>query len=236
MVSGLAGTGIGGLSAFLLSRSVSKRCLSFLLEFSAGLMTSVVCFELIPEAFRLGGTVCTISSVAAGTAAVVASEVFIERTDVLGSSSHSVGLLKTGVMMAWAIALHNFPEGIAVGSGFNASISLGVTITAAIVIHDIPEGIAMAIPLRAAGLSRGRTFLYTLLSGLPMGFGAILGMAAGSISDSLISICLGFAAGAMLYIVFGELVFESKKMYPGRLSSLGNVIGIICGIIISVSN
>jgi len=65
------------------------------------------------------------------------------------------------------IALHNFPEGFAVGSGFGASISLGVMITSVIVIHDIPEGIAMAVPMRAGGFGKAKAFTVTVLSGVP---------------------------------------------------------------------
>ncbi len=94
----------------------------------------------------------------------------------------------------------------------------------------------MAVPMRTGGLSKAKAFFYTMLSGVPMGIGAFFGAAIGSISAGLISVCLGFAAGAMLYIVLGELVPESKKIYMGRLSSLGNIIGIICGIIVTMLN
>jgi len=64
----------------------------------------------------------------------------------------------------------------------------------------------------------------------------LAGAALGEISSSFISICLGFAGGAMLYVVYGELVPESKKLYLGRLPSIGNVLGILCGIIVSICN
>ncbi len=234
LVSGIAGTGIGGLAAFMITR-ISKRALGFILEFSAGLMTAVVCFELLPEAFELGGAVNTLLGVVTGVAAVVVIENFIKNSRSL-SSSRDRGLLQAGVLMAIAIALHNFPEGFAVGSGFEASASIGLTITAVIVIHDIPEGIAIAVPMRAGGFSRLRSFLYTILSGVPMGLGALFGAALGGISQDLIAVCLGFAGGAMIYIVCGELVPESKRLYLGRLSSIGNVMGLICGIIVSICN
>ena len=138
--------------------------------------------------------------------------------------------------MAIGISLHNFPEGFAVGSGFQASMTLGTTVTLVIIIHDIPEGIAMALPMIAGGLSKGKAFFYTLLSGIPMGIGALFGALLGGISRGFIAACLGFAGGAMLYIVFVELVPESKKIYLGRLSSIGNLLGIICGIIVSIYN
>jgi ZIP family zinc transporter len=235
LVSGITGTGIGGLTAFFVN-DISNRFLSTILEFSAGLMTSVVCFKLIPEAFSLGGTMPTFTGIFAGIAVVIIIENYIRRSNILRNIRGNTGLLRTGILMSIGIALHNFPEGFAVGSGFEASVNLGITITAAIIIHDIPEGIAMAIPMRAGGFSKLKAFFYTILSGIPMGFGALLGAALGEISTQLISVCLGFAGGAMLYIVYGELVPESKKLYLGRLSSVGNVLGIICGIIVSLYN
>lgn len=234
LVSGLAGTGLGGLSAFLITKT-SNRVMSSILEFSAGLMTAVVCFELLPEAFDLGGTLYTFAGILAGILVVVLIESLLKKSQSIGKGENT-GLLKAGILMAIAIAMHNFPEGFAVGSGFEASSSLGITITAVIVIHDIPEGIAMAVPMRAGGLSKLKSFTYTLLSGIPMGFGALLGAMLGMVSDNLTAACLGFAGGAMLYIIYGELVPESKRLYLGRLSSLANVWGILCGIIVSVLN
>ncbi|NMB95731.1 MAG: ZIP family metal transporter, partial [Clostridiaceae bacterium] len=77
-------------------------------------------------------------------------------------------------------------------------------------------------------------FAYTILSGIPMGIGALMGAILGGLSDLFIGACLGFAAGAMLYIVYVNLVPESKKIYLGRFSSVGNLLGIICGIIITI--
>jgi ZIP family zinc transporter len=235
LVSGIAGTGVGGLAAFFV-KSVTNRFLSITLEFSAGLMTAVICFELIPEAFNQGGALYAFSGVIAGILIIIVIENYVRNFKFPTSKYKNPNLLRAGILMSIGIALHNFPEGVAVGSGFQASTSLGMTITAAIIIHDIPEGIAMAVPMRAGGFPRFKSFLYTLLSGVPMGFGALLGAALGEISHEFISLCLGFAAGAMLYIIFGELIPESKKIYTGRLSSIGNIIGIICGIIVSILN
>lgn len=235
LVSGLAGTSIGGLIAFFINR-LPNRILGTILEFSAGLMTSIVGFELIPQAFDVGGIPLTFIGIFSGILGVLLIESIIKDSPSLKKGNRNSGLLRTGIMVGVGIALHNFPEGFAVGSGFEASVSLGVTITAAIIIHDIPEGIAIAVPMRAGGVSKTKAFLYTVLSGLPMGLGALLGALLGEISQEFISICLGFAGGAMLYIVYGELVPESKKLYLGRLSSMGNILGFICGIIVSVCN
>lgn len=232
LISGIAGTSIGGLMAFFVKK-VDRRFVSSTLEFSAGLMTSVVCFKLIPEAFNYGGVKLTLSGVFLGVFVILIVEDFIGKAEFVKEKGKNSGLLKAGIVMAVGIALHNFPEGFAVGSGFEASLKLGVMITAVIVIHDIPEGVAMAVPMKAGGFSSKKAFLLTVLSGVPMGFGALLGAILGGISDSFIGVCLGFAAGAMLYVVYGELVVESKKLYLGRLPSISNVLGIICGIIVT---
>ncbi len=234
LLSGLAGTGLGGFISLFFNQ-ISNRTLGFILEFSAGLMTAMVCFELVPEALQAGGPVYSFTGIILGVISIILIENMLRQNKSFNKNRNS-NLLKTGLLVAAGIALHNFPEGIAVGSGFEASPTLGMTITSAIIIHDIPEGIAMSIPMRAGGYSKKRAFLYTLLSGIPMGAGALAGSVLGAISTKLIAVCIGFAAGAMLYIIFGELVPESKKLYLGRFSSLGNVLGIICGIMISVVN
>ncbi|MFZ5986102.1 MAG: ZIP family metal transporter [Bacillota bacterium] len=233
LISGITGTSIGGLMAFFVN-GVNKRFLSLILEFSAGLMTSVVCFKLIPEAFKYGGTILTFAGVFAGVLTILAVEELMRKVELVKVKGSNSSLLRAGILMAVGIALHNFPEGFAVGSGFEASVSLGVILTAVIVIHDIPEGVAMAVPMRAGGFSKSKAFILTMLSGVPMGLGAFFGALLGGMSREFIGACLGFAAGAMLYVVYGELVVESKKLYLGRLPSIGNVLGIICGIIITL--
>lgn len=235
LLSGITGTGIGGLAAFFI-KNLSNRLLGLVLEFPAGLMTAVVCFELVPEALKLGGAPVVFTGIVCGAAVIVVIENILKKTDFLRQKYGNTGLLRAGMLVAIGIAMHNLPEGFAVGSGFEASAKLGLTITAVIVIHDIPEGLAMAVPMKAGGFSGLKSFGLTLLSGMPMGIGALAGAVLGEVSRDLISACLGFAGGAMLYIVCGELVPESKRIYRGRLPSLGNVIGIICGIIISNLN
>lgn len=234
LVSGIIGTGSGGLMAFFI-HSIENRFLSSILEFSAGLMLAVVCFELFPEAFYYGGIFPGITGAVLGILLVIIIDDLVKRLEIVDvQPGEKAGLLKAGILVAVGIALHNFPEGFAVGSGFEASFKLGATLTFVIAMHDIPEGIAMAIPMRVGGFSKWRAFWFTLLSGAPMGVGAFLGALFGQISPLFISMCLGFAGGAMLYIVIGELIPESRNLYKGRISSVANVTGFLCGLIISV--
>ncbi len=89
----------------------------------------------------------------------------------------------------------------------------------------------MAVPMKNGGMSKMRALSYTFLSGVTTGIGAFFGVLAGQISDGMISICLAIAAGAMLYIISGELIPESNKLYKGRIGFVGNIIGFVLGII-----
>ena len=140
-------------------------------------------------------------------------------------------LLRTGIITSIGLALHNFPEGLAIGSGFGASLTLGYSLAVAICIHDIPEGISMAVPMKNGGMNPSKVLFYVILSGITTGVGAFVGKIIGGISDNVISICLTFAAGAMLYIVSGELIPESNTLYKGKFPTLGNIIGFILGLI-----
>lgn len=88
----------------------------------------------------------------------------------------------------------------------------------------------MAVPMRNGGMSTGRVIYYVLLSGVTTGIGAFFGALVGGISQDIIAICLSFAAGAMIYIVSGELIPESNQLYHGRMSAIGNMIGFILGV------
>ena len=142
-------------------------------------------------------------------------------------------LLKTGIIVSIGLAIHNIPEGLAIGSGFEASTKLGLSLALAICFHDVPEGISMALPMKTGGMKVYKVMFYVILSGIATGIGALIGCIIGRISEQIISLCLSFAAGAMLYIVSGELVPESNKLYQGRMTALGNMFGILIGIIVT---
>ncbi len=89
----------------------------------------------------------------------------------------------------------------------------------------------MAVPMKNGGMKKSKVIFYVVLSGVTTGIGAFFGAIIGNISQEIIAICLSFAAGAMLYIVSGELVPESNKLYHGRMTAIGNIIGFLLGIL-----
>ena len=159
--AGIVGTGIGGTFAFFLKRP-TRRLMSMLMGFSSGLMLAVVCFDLLPTAFEIGGLDSGILGIVIGVVLIMICEDIISSLSHMGRDKRG-DYLKSGILIGIGIALHNFPEGLAIGSGLTAARSYGLGLSILIAIHDIPEGIAMATPLVAAGVSSGRVFLYTFL-------------------------------------------------------------------------
>ena len=225
---GTFGTTIGGLIG-IFSPYTSKKFLSMLLSFSAGLMLAIVCFDLLPEAMQLSNIGSVILGIIIGITVMLFCEAYIKRNKKVEKQNTKQNLLTTGMIISIGLALHNFPEGLAIGSGFEASIVLGYSLAIAICFHDIPEGISMAVPMKAGGMKPFKVIYYVILSGLTTGLGACIGACIGGISTQVISFCLSFAAGAMLYIVSGELIPESNKLYQGKISILGNILGFLLG-------
>lgn len=231
--AGVAGTTLGGFLGVLLKRR-GPRVLSFVMEFSAGLMLSVVCFDLVPEAFSLSGVAMTMLGLLIGISFAMLLQEKLKYSKKALEKQRS-GLVGTGLMIAAGIAAHNVPEGLAIGSGFNASASLGVALTLVILIHDVPEGVSVTLPLSMGGVNGAAAVLLSALTGLCMGIGAYIGAWLGYLSQDIIALCLALAGGAMLYICVGDLIPESKRMYGGRFASFGNVVGILCGLMITLA-
>lgn len=227
---GTFGTTLGGIIGCLFNK-VSNKFLSFILSFASGLMMSVICFDLIPESIQLSNILISIIGILFGIITMIFCDLLVKNKFNRNTKLKSNSLLKTGIIISIGLAIHNFPEGLAIGSGFDVSAKLGIGLAIAICLHDIPEGISMAVPMKNGGMKIWKVLLYVILSGITTGIGALAGAIIGNISQTIIAISLGFAAGAMLYIVSGELIPESNKLYRGRIGAVGNMIGFIIGVL-----
>ena len=227
---GTIGTTIGGILGCTI-KSKSNKFLSFILSFAAGLMMAVICFDLIPESLEISKLSQTIIGIFLGILIMIFCDLIVDKkiSKKVKKQEKEMSLLKTGIIVSIGLAIHNIPEGLAIGSGFDASIKLGYSLAIAICFHDVPEGMSMAIPMKNGGMKIYKIMFYVILSGLATGIGTLIGAIIGKVSEQIISICLSFAAGAMLYIVSGELIPESNKLYKGRMSAIGNIVGIIIG-------
>ena len=199
---GTFGTTIGGIIGVKF-KNPSKKILSFILAFASGLMLAIVCFDLLPEAFNLTNLPTAFLGIFLGIVMMIICDLLVDKKFNKSTrfKDSKNALLKTGIVVSIGLALHNLPEGLAIGSGFGASIKLGLSLAIAICLHDIPEGISMAVPMKNGGMKISKVIFYVILSGITTGIGAFFGVIIGSISQVVISICLSFAAGAMLYIV-----------------------------------
>ena len=227
---GTFGTTLGGILGVTIKKH-SNKFLGSILSFASGLMMAIICFDLIPEAMEISNIVNVILGIVFGIFVMIFCDLLVQKkfNNRVIKEKNSNSLLKTGIIVSIGLAIHNFPEGLAIGSGFGASIKLGLSLAIAICLHDIPEGISMAVPMKNGGMKASKVIYYVVLSGVTTGIGAFFGAIIGSISEQIIAICLSFAAGAMLYIVSGELIPESNKLYHGRMGAIGNIVGFLLG-------
>ena len=270
LVSGAGGTGLGGLIGALF-KSESNRTISLLLAFAGGVMTAMVCFDLLAEAEEAAnqvvehGVLLVIFAVALGVAVVYLLNHLIDRktraevshtADAAHPDTHDnidelvhadhlnmhkrhndsrLSLFVAGIVMACAIALHNIPEGMTIGASFAVSSDLmwgtGMIMAVLIGLHNIPEGMAVAVPLISGGTGRAKATLLTAACGLPTVLGAWLGFWLGDIGPLGLTLSLGFASGAMLYVVFGEIMPESYLIYRSKLPAFAVMVGLALGML-----
>lgn len=145
-------------------------------------------------------------------------------------------LLVAGMVMACAIALHNVPEGMTIGASYASEGgvmgSSALMLAVLIGLHNIPEGMAVSVPLISGGMGRVKAVLLTALSGAPTIIGALLGYLLGDMGVMGLAMSLGFAAGAMLYVVFGEIVPQAILMYHSKLPAFSVIFGMLVGLFI----
>ena len=147
-----------------------------------------------------------------------------------------LGLFVAGIVMASAIALHNVPEGMTIGASYasnNGTMGRAALVLAVLIgLHNIPEGMAVSVPLISGGMSKWKAVLVTASTGIPTILGALLGYLLGEIGPMGLTMSLGFASGAMLYVVFGEILPQSILMYHSKLPAFSTIIGILAGMLI----
>jgi len=147
-----------------------------------------------------------------------------------------LGLFVAGIVMASAIALHNVPEGMTIGASYASNDGVmgqaALILAVLIGLHNIPEGMAVSVPLISGGMTKWKAVLITACSGIPTILGALLGYLLGEIGPLGLALSLGFASGAMLYVVFGEILPQSILMYHSKLPAFSTIVGILVGMLI----
>lgn len=226
LAAGLA-TSLGALGIFGI-RSFSARVQSTLLSLAAGVMLAASMFSLILPALDLSGELWNNSLISVGVVSlgIVLGALFVwvlheniphehfargREGKPLANSDSARKLKRTWLFIA-TITIHNFPEGMAVGTGFGAGeLSKGISLATGIGLQNIPEGLAVAGALMSTGSTRMRAFLIATLTGLVEPIGGLFGGLAVSIATQITPLAMGFSAGAMLFIIASEIIPETHE-------------------------
>ena len=249
-LAGLIGTGLGGfVSVMLGKRTPNMTC--WLLSFASGVMLSIVCFGLMPEAAEMANTGVLVFGLIMGIIIImVLSRIVDKITDKRKEklNMHDTpeelhhenpllinrdALLRSGMIMLAALSLHNIPEGMAIGAGGSYNYQLGLLLAIMITLHNVPEGMAIAAPLLAGDMSKIKIVLLTALSGASTLIGSVIGIFIGQISNTAVALSLSVAGGAMLYVVLGEMIPQSIIMTKNRMPAVITLIGFIVGFFIT---
>ena len=254
LLAGVVGMGLGGLTAALFG-SKKDSLTGIFLSFAGGVMISIVFLELLPEAIYLSNITITILGLILGAFIIFFLNNLIDRFSEIGKTKSKLhesyagffhandmitrkkSMLRSGLIMLFAIGLHNVPEGLAMGAADHHDTNLGLSLAMIIGIHNIPEGMAVSAPLIAGGFGRIKSVAATFIIGTTTILGAIAGVLIGGISEIAIALSFSIAGGAMLYVVLGEIlpqsIVSSKDRVPTAFALTGIVVGMLLTMIVS---
>jgi len=225
LLAGLA-TGIGGLIVFLV-KEISQEMMAFLLAMAAGVMLLVSVLDLwFGQAIENGFLLITLSF-GVGVGIVYAMSMYTSKNEDLSSMSKERKLYKSGILTAIALAIHNFPEGLAMGVAVLESAQYGIVLMAAIALHNIPEGIAVAAPIQSGGGGRMKATLIAMATGFTEPLGALFALLIlGPILTPLMVGCsLAFVGGIMTVVAYNELIPQAREQNRPRYLIVGAVFG-----------
>jgi ZIP family zinc transporter len=211
-------TGLGALP-FLFFKSFNRWWLSIFQAAAAGLMLGA-CFNLIEEGAHLN-PYRTFIGILLGLILIVAADLFISRRTTLDMGDLEGGDARKALLVLGIMTAHSFAEGIGVGVSFGGGEKLGLFITAAIAIHNIPEGLAISLVMVPKGTKVGKAALWSIFTSLPQPLMAVPAFLFVLFFEPWLPVGLGLAAGAMIWMVFAELIPDA---YEGGAS--GAAIGI----------
>lgn len=253
LIAGLS-TGIGSIIAFF-AKKTNTRFLSFALGFSAGVMIYVSMIEIFSSAQTIlvdslgnkSGQLATVIGFFAGMVLIGLIDFLVPEKEnphevtTVEDVSEKIGeiddnqkpsskkLLRTGMMTALALAIHNFPEGLATFVSALQEPTLALPIVFAIAIHNIPEGIAVSVPIYYATNDKKKAFIYSFLSGLAEPLGAIVGylIIMPFLNDVIFGMIFAGVAGIMVFISLDELLPSAREYGEAHLSIFGVVLGML---------
>lgn len=241
-----------GAAVVFLSKDLNRKLMDASLGFAAGIMLSATFWGLILPSVKLS---CAMGNMAWIPAAVgfAIGGIFMRITDKMIPHLHIYLPINKaeGIKTSWrkttllvlAMSLHNIPEGLVIGVSFGAlaqhlpgtTLAASIALAVGIGIQDIPEGFAVSMPLHNKGVSRFKSFWYGQLSGFVEPIGAFVGALAVSFSKPVLPYAMGFAGGAMIFIIIEELIPESQYGDNGDIATIGTMLGFLCMMALEVA-
>jgi len=229
LISALA-TGLGAIPVHFVKNN-SKLVRAFASAVAAGMMISASVFSLVQEAIELKDRLpyseyIVILGLLLGAGFYWLTKRALDQHPVEGHPL-AKGISRRGILIFIAMFVHSIPEGIAIGVGFaTGSLQFGLIMATAIAVHNIPEGIAVSLPLKADSVSTPKCALFAILTSIPQPIMAVPAALLTWLFEPLLPIGLGFAGGAMIYLVLDELIPESLKQGGRTLTAWGVMLGL----------
>ncbi|AKO91484.1 ZIP family metal transporter [Priestia filamentosa] len=225
-------TGLGALPILFIQHLLTHKWRDILLAFTAGVMTAAATMSLIPESLQTGGLFPLTIGLLLGTLALTLLERNIPHIN-LEHQKTGIQFDEKAFLIVAAITLHNIPEGLSVGVSYASDVdNTGNLIALAIGLQNAPEGLLVALFLVQQKMHRFKAFIIATLTGTVEIVAGLLGFYLTSFFDSLVSYGLAFAAGAMLYIIYKELIPESHGDGNEQTSTHSFIIGVLSMILL----
>jgi ZIP family zinc transporter len=233
IVAGLA-TGFGALPA-LFFKNISNNLFNTLLGAAAGVMLAATAFSLLVPGMAYGNAVWPGNGIYVVSVGMLIGAMFLHFADqqlphvrfdtVTDTQLHS---LKKIWLFIIAITIHNFPEGMSVGVSFGSGeMKNGIVLAIAIALQNIPEGLAVALPLVGLGVNKWRAVGIATLTGLVEPVGGLLGITMVTVFQPILPLAMGFAAGAMLFVISEEIIPETHANGRSRYATFALMSGFI---------
>ena len=233
ILAGLA-TGVGALPA-LFFKNISRNLFNSMLGAAAGVMLAATAFSLLVPGMNYGNLIWPGKGIYIVSMGMLIGAAFLHYADrqlphVHFDSISDVQLssLKKVWLFIIAITIHNFPEGMSVGVSFGSGeMKNGVVLAIAIALQNIPEGLAVALPLVGLGYNKWKAVGIATLTGLVEPIGGLLGITMVTVFQPILPIAMGFAAGAMLFVISEEIIPETHSNGRSRYATFALMIGFI---------
>ncbi len=246
----LIGTTLGSACVFFLKGEIGNKLQKVLLGFAAGVMVAASVWSLLIPAMDMSADMGKLSFLPALVGFLLGMGFLLLMDSVIphmhvGSDEPEgkKSKLQKTTMLLLAVAIHNFPEGAACGAIFagvltgetDVTMAGAIALSIGIAIQNIPEGAIISMPLRGHGVSKGKSFLYGVLSGVVEPIGAILAIMLASLVTPILPYMLSFAAGAMIYVVVEELIPETSEGAHSNLGTIAFAIGFSIMMVLDVA-